>query len=249
MLHFNNYKAFTFTELIVSITIIAILSTIGFYSFSSNISTTRDTQRTSDIASVQTALKLYKQKRWLYPKPWDSFDISNGANMVAMQWQLNKRVSLSTLDDIPLDPFIKIPYTYSVTKNRSEYQLAATLENDEKPLAFLIGDYKSVSKSILPTITLASWTWTDISTDQNLFIFNKSEHNLPYTLDWDYEPYSDGTNSGTLLTEAEKNDFWQNTDYTSCREIYDAWKSIWDVEYQILSWSALTNSGCTMSSY
>lgn len=63
MIKSKNIKAFSFTELIVVVTILAILSTIGFVSFSSYIESSRDTKRQSDIASIESALKVYKQKK------------------------------------------------------------------------------------------------------------------------------------------------------------------------------------------
>jgi len=51
---------------------------------------------------------------------------------------MNKNVSLSTLNTLPLDPKLKIPYTYSVTQNKKEFQVATTLENNGRPISFLI---------------------------------------------------------------------------------------------------------------
>jgi hypothetical protein len=38
---------------------------------------------------------------------------------------------------MPLDPKINLPYTYSVTTNRTEYQVALTLENSNLPKALV----------------------------------------------------------------------------------------------------------------
>jgi hypothetical protein len=38
---------------------------------------------------------------------------------------------LPTIEEIPVDPKLKVEYFYSVTKNRKEFQLAGTLENDD----------------------------------------------------------------------------------------------------------------------
>jgi hypothetical protein len=64
-------------------------------------------------------------------------------------------VSLSTAETLALDPDLDTPYIYSTTRNKQEYQIAMSLENNDSPIALLQGSYKSVSKNILPTIVLA----------------------------------------------------------------------------------------------
>jgi len=257
MIKSKNIKAFSFTELIVVVTILAILSTIGFVSFSSYIESSRDTKRQSDISSIESALKLYKQKKWSYPIPWDSFNITNSGVLVAKQWKLNKKVSLSTLDTIPQDPKIKVFYNYSITKNKQDFQIAASLENNENTQTILSWDYKSVSKNVLPTIMLATWTTSDVeinswildwATNRNFFIFDQSITNLPYSFDWNNEPYHKTWVLFTeLLSDAESKDYWQNSDYSSCLEIYESGKSIGDWEYQYLTWWTLQNINCIMT--
>lgn len=238
---------FTFIELIVATTILVILTTLGFYSYSEYLIEARDTQRVADFASVGASLKLYKQKRGAYPLPGNSFTILNGTTEVAKQWLLDTNVTLTTLDSIPSDPYAKVPYFYSVTSNKTEYQLAATLENNGNNVALLEWSYKTVSKNILPSIMLAvsSSVWVDITipTNASLFILNRWSHNLPYDLETKF-PYSDGSDTWTLLSDSTIL-FWQNTDYLSCLEIQNASKNIGDWEYQILNWSGvLTNTWC-----
>ncbi|MDR2411484.1 MAG: prepilin-type N-terminal cleavage/methylation domain-containing protein [Candidatus Peribacteria bacterium] len=64
-----NKKAFSLVELIVSITILVILSSISFISYNSYLTKARDTQRKSDISYVSSALKSYKQQKGSYPNP------------------------------------------------------------------------------------------------------------------------------------------------------------------------------------
>lgn len=254
----NNYW-FTFVELIVTSVILVILTTTWFYSYIGYLSEARDSERKSDLAKVNSSIKLYKQKRWSYPMPWDSFNIVNLWWLVAYQWKLNNNVSLSTLDKIPLDPFINTNYSYSITKNKQEYQVALSYENWDFPIAWLDWDYKSVSRNVLPTIILAySWSLNENveinssvwfwSTNRNYFIFD-AWYNLPYSFLEPYPPYYNEIPLDTVLISDTIN-FWQNSDYRSCTEIEEAWKAIsgsWVTqEYQILnsSW-ALTNTWCT----
>jgi len=255
----NIYKnsGFTFVELIVTTIILVILVWSWFYSYIGYLSQARDSERISDLAKVTSSLKLYKQKRWSYPLPWKQFLITNSWATVAYQWKLDKNVTLSTLDKLPSDPFTKVEYTYAVTSNKQEYQIALTYENWDFPKTWLEWDYKSVSKNILPNIIVAKnstsnieiHTWVlDWSTNRNYILFNSST-SVPYTLIDPYRPYYNWSSLDAVLLDTTT-DFWQNTDYRSCTEIYEAWKSISLSgaleEYQILNWSwVLTNTWCT----
>lgn len=255
-------KAFTLVELIVSISIVAILASIWFYSYVWYLGEARDSKRKANAWEIKTALKLYKQKRWAYPIPWNYFNITNtnvwGTTIVALQWELNENVTLSTMDEIPLDPHTGKHYTYSVTKNKQESQIALTLENWDFPIALLEWDYKTVSKDILPSIILAissstaieihDWVW-DWTVNRDYFILN-GWINLPYSLDNPYNPHYWGEDIDDVLIWWTIK-FWQNSDYRDCTEIEEAAKMIhttWLHEfYQILdnTW-VLTNTGCTL---
>jgi hypothetical protein len=82
---------------------------------------------------------------------------------------------------------LKIPYTYSITRSKQEFQLATTLENNGKPIAFVDGNYSTVSKYILPSIIIAynGNGSININTDpfRNLFILDGVQNNLPYNFE------------------------------------------------------------------
>lgn len=234
--------AFTLVEIVVTATILVILTSIGFYNYTQNISSARDSSRISDISSLWSQLSLYKRSRWAYPFPWDRFNLVNDSIIVAYQGKMNTRVALTTASgDLPVDPELKIPYVYSTTRNRQEYQIAGSIENSGSPYTFLQWDYRSVSRNILPNIALALNTTSDtditLPATQRLFLFHKGYNTLPY----DFEsgaPYSDGSTLSEMLVNAG-DDYWQNTDLRSCEEINLAGKNItwsWspDQEYQIL---------------
>jgi len=56
-------KAFTLVELIVSTTILAILTTIGFSTYTQYIGDARDGVRKTDLATLNSQLNLYKKQR------------------------------------------------------------------------------------------------------------------------------------------------------------------------------------------
>ncbi len=247
-------KAFTLVELIVSVMIMTILASIWFYSYVWYLSEARDAERKASVWEIKSALKLYKQKRWAYPIPWNYFNITSSWNIVALQWKLDENVTLSTMENIPLDPYTKTTYSYSITKNKQETQIALTLENWEFPIALLEWYYKTVSKNVLPSIILA--TGATVSSDveinwtsnRNLFILDWW-NNLPYSVVKPYIPYYAWENIDNVLSSWNI-DFWQNSDYRSCAEIEQAAKFIhttWTEEYQIVNnfW-ILTNTWCLL---
>jgi prepilin-type N-terminal cleavage/methylation domain-containing protein len=62
-----NPKGFTLIELLVAVAIIAIISAIGFASYSQAQILGRDAKRKQDLRSIATALELYYQSNKTYP--------------------------------------------------------------------------------------------------------------------------------------------------------------------------------------
>lgn len=244
----NTKHWFTMAELIVVITILVILSAIGFSSYSWYLGNARDSQRKSDISQIQAALGSYKLKRWYYSQPWDAFDITYWATeVVATQWVLNNNVALTTIDRLPMDPKAERPYTYSTTKNKQEFQISATLENAWREKAILVWDYKTVSKNILPSIVVATSSATNIATNTWAFVFDDQWQNLTYSIKTGW-PKNNGTDIASYTSHSN---FWQNSDFRTCVEIKEWGKILLEntpLEYQILnnSWS-LENTTCSWS--
>ena len=128
----RNTKAFTLVELIVVITILAILWTIAFISLQWYSTNARDSTRISDISSLKTSLELFQLDAWKYPIPSNWVDITYSWATVWNQWTFWETVyaNVDRLDKIPLDPSTDKQYTYSVTANRFEYQLWWIVEWD-----------------------------------------------------------------------------------------------------------------------
>ncbi len=257
----KNKRAFTMVELIVVVTILTILWAIWFISYQWQIESSRNTSRQTDILNLWVELKNHKLKNWIYPNPGDYFNIMYNwtGNIVAKQWFMNSKVYSTEIITAPLDPNYKIPYLYSVTKNNQFYELATIIEpieDTEKTKTYLVWDYQTVAKDILPTILLATSTWTnnnvEISswtTAWNLnrltFLANNSSLNLAY---WNNltTPISTRTSFDSIFSESGVI-YSQYPWYSSCQEIYDAWRSVWSGTYQILdtNW-VVTNTGCSM---
>jgi type II secretory pathway pseudopilin PulG len=240
---------FSFVELIVAATILIILTTIWFFSYSQYLLDARDSGRKSDLSTISSSMKLYKQKRWVFPIPWANYSLTLWTS-VAIQWKLDSTVTLSTLEKLPLDPNLKLPYLYSITQNKSEYLLWASLENNGNPIAYVEGSYRSVARDRLPSILVAidgpaSVDLTN-ATNKDKFIFSNQSHNLPYDLETGLAT-SDGTTFTNLMADGST-EFWQNTDFRSCIEIGESGKSIGTWTYQIVNTSwVITDIACTVS--
>ncbi|MDD2870497.1 MAG: type II secretion system protein [Candidatus Gracilibacteria bacterium] len=250
-------KGFTLVELIVTITIVAILSTIGFNSYVGYLGEARDSERKANMGEIKTALKLYKQKRGAYPTPGNVFSILNNTKIVAFQGILNEDVTLNTMDNIPKDPYTSKYYFFSISKNKQEAEVALTLENGDFPIALLDGDYKTVSINVLPSLILATGSTSSVeihtgvgdgTANRNLFILNGGK-NLPYSI---AKP-NDIVYAGEILDSVISGGnikLWQNSDFRTCDEISEAGKLIHDTgteQYQILDNTGyLTNTGCVL---
>ncbi len=125
-------NAFTLVELIVVITILAILWTIAFISLQWYSTQSRDSVRISDIARMKIWLELFQLDAGKYPLPTNGTWITYSWWLVWTQWTFWETVftNVTKLDKIPLDPLIDKQYTYSITANRNEYELAWIMEGD-----------------------------------------------------------------------------------------------------------------------
>ncbi|MDP2090595.1 MAG: prepilin-type N-terminal cleavage/methylation domain-containing protein, partial [Candidatus Gracilibacteria bacterium] len=129
----KNNNGFTLVELIVVITILAILGTIAFISLQGYSTQARDSSRISDLSRMKTSLELFHLDAGKYPNPTNGEDITYSGSTVWTQGTFGETVyaNLSKLDKIPLDPITDKEYTYSTTANKYEYQLGGIMEGDE----------------------------------------------------------------------------------------------------------------------
>jgi prepilin-type N-terminal cleavage/methylation domain-containing protein len=101
---------FTFIELIVTVTIIAVLTVVGIVSYSGTSKKARDNRRMADLEKIRVALELYRQGTGsTYP---DSLDLltTNGY-----------------IQTIPVGPKGEA-YTYDQTGTGYTYTIGTTLE-------------------------------------------------------------------------------------------------------------------------
>jgi type II secretion system protein G len=131
----NKHKkqAFTLVELIVVITILAILWTIAFISLQWYSTQARDSNRISDLSTMKSWLELFQVDAGKYPQPTNGIDVTYSWATVWSQGTFWETVyaNVEKLDKVPTDPLTDNSYTYSVTSSKTEYQLWGILEWDE----------------------------------------------------------------------------------------------------------------------
>ncbi len=124
-------QAFTLVELIVVITILAILGTIGFISLQGYSVSARESARISDLATIQRSLEFFQTIEGYYPDPTDFITISYSGSLAWKQgvfWDDTRNI-VTRISEVPTDPLLGTPYAYSTTNTRSEYELGAISES------------------------------------------------------------------------------------------------------------------------
>ena len=123
-------KGFTLVELIVVITILAILWTIAFISLQWYAKDARDSVRAQDIANIKKSLELFITEKWFYPNPSNATDITYSWWVVWSKWIVWNSVveNLWQLNKKPVDPILATEYSYSRTNAKTEYELSWILE-------------------------------------------------------------------------------------------------------------------------
>lgn len=122
-------KGFTLIEILVVITILGVLSTVGLSSFRLSQLKSRDARRKSDLAQVQRALEMYMNDYGSYP-------IANGGNIGTFVWGVDMMKDVKDtvyMIKLPNDPTGNPEYCYNTDVNGLTYQLYAKLENGEDP--------------------------------------------------------------------------------------------------------------------
>ncbi len=131
---------FTLVELVITMTIVAITSTLATVYFFQNFSDSRDAWRITDIDTISKNLDIFYTKRNVYPNPDKPRDVTYSGSVAWTQWVFWERVNHNIWvfgKDYPTDPlYDDIEYTYSITNNATEYQVGGMIENIQDVDAF-----------------------------------------------------------------------------------------------------------------
>lgn len=109
----KHQKGFTFIELLVSITIMAVLMGAAVVSYSNTNRRSRDARRQADMQTIRAALEICRSNTGVYP-----------ASVYASVTCSDATVTLS---NTPNDPKTAVNYTYS-RPTTTTYSVSCTLE-------------------------------------------------------------------------------------------------------------------------
>ena len=154
----KNILAFTLVELIVVITILAILWTIAFISLQWYSTSARDSSRLSDLSVMKTSLELFQLDAGKYPEPTGFVPVTYSGWLVWKQWSFWESVFANTdiMDKIPTDPLTDKVYTYSITNNWFKYELWWIIEN---PIALNLSPLESTFAWDTETFAIVTWNY------------------------------------------------------------------------------------------
>mgnify|MGYP003998709729 CR=1 FL=1 len=147
-------QAFTLVELIVVITILAILWTIAFISLQWYSKDARDSIRISDTSSMKTSLELFHLNSGKYPLPDNSEIVEYESEILWYQWEFGSTVisSLSrSMNEVPTDPLTDKKYIFSVANNKNEFEILSLLEWDSLVLNNIL-QTSAASLAVTPKI-------------------------------------------------------------------------------------------------
>ena len=122
----NHQKGFTLVELLVVITIIAVLSTIGIVMYTTVQRNARDAKRIGDMQAISKALEMYKSVNGSYP--------TTSAISIASNWDTFAAALSPYMQSLPKDPTNSDNWTtgkfykYHTNDTGTFYQVAASLE-------------------------------------------------------------------------------------------------------------------------
>ena len=130
---FFSTRWFNLVELIIVITILAILWVVLFVKLDWFIKISRDTARFEELNRIKVALELFSVEKWYYPIPNNYTQISYSWSELWKQWVFwdDLLVTVWKLSKKSVDMYTWNDFTYSVSNKRNEYELWAVLEWNE----------------------------------------------------------------------------------------------------------------------
>jgi len=125
--NFQKKSGFTLVELLIVISIIMILVTVGMMSYANAQKVGRDAKRKADLKQVQSALEMFRADNGFYPKDTSGNISSTLAGPLATSPKIYIQI-------LPSDPNkTTYNYYYSNADGGVTYKLCSALENLNDP--------------------------------------------------------------------------------------------------------------------
>jgi len=229
------YRAFTLVELIVVITIVWILSTVGFVSYSGYLTGARDSNRFSQLTKLSDSLQTYAASKSL-PLPDDYVEItaSGASNVIAYQWYVWVDV-LETIDytNGGKDPKDDSYFSYYLTKDRNSLQLLTLMEDSASVSLNNIQAYAVDYEERFPktywkklwvlTETISNIPIQEVSIISTAWFLDIVNTNTEYTAIISEDEVITWTGASLLIVNPE----------SSCKRIKQTWWSRWNWVYTL----------------
>jgi len=121
---------FTLVELLVVITILAVLGSIAYISLIGYSQDARNSIRISDMKLIEKSMSLFTSVEGFYPLPDDVSQITYSGSLVLSQWIFGDSTLaiVRGMSEVPLDPTLQLPYSYAISHDRQHYQLWGVFE-------------------------------------------------------------------------------------------------------------------------
>ena len=180
----QNKKAFSFIEIIISISIIVLLTVIGISYKQWYDENVANTTVVANIETINNALSSYSAEKSDLPMPgWNTnyFAIDTTYNHSyedsSTFWVYGSitenTIPKKYLDVLPLDPRTNSYYSYGKTKATNQFEIASVQVIDYKPSSRVVWNYRAES---WPFNLIREYNWSS-------FVYNNSETNFPYNPD------------------------------------------------------------------
>lgn len=116
-------SGFSFIELLVTISIIAIIAAVGLATYSTSQQKSRDAKRKADLKQIQVALEMCRSETGSYPNSLGT-SISCGTPSVVY------------MSEVPAEPNTDTPYDYNYNAADNTYELCATEAELEETICY-----------------------------------------------------------------------------------------------------------------
>ena len=179
----NNKKAFSFVELIISISIVVLLSVIAYTAYNSNNQKTNNSKTLASITTIKNALSNYLEEKSSLPDPnWNKNYFKQDSSYAHHTWDnafwvygsvTQKTLPKKYLDTTPLDPVSNHYFSYWKTLDNKYFEIAWVLRQNDKAQTKLDWTYPG---EYWPISLIREYNWPH-------FLVDDSQTHLPYNPD------------------------------------------------------------------